>query len=40
MLLGWGFCYRAWSLLFCATMIAAGLIIRWMAGRWLARPHG
>lgn len=40
MLLGWRLGYPAWSLLFCVTMIAVGLIIRWMAGLWLAGPHG
>jgi len=40
MLLGWGLGYPAWSLLFCTAMIAVGLIIRWMAGLWLASPRG
>jgi hypothetical protein len=40
MLLDWGFGYPARSLLLCIAMIAVGLIIRWMAGLWLARPHG
>jgi hypothetical protein len=40
MLRGWGLGSPAWSLLFCTAMIAVGLIIRWMAGLWLASPRG
>jgi hypothetical protein len=39
LLLGWGIGYPAWSLLLCATMIAVGLIVRWMAGEWLVRSR-
>ena len=40
LLLGLGNGYPVWSLLFCATMIAVGLIIRWVAGLWPARSRG
>jgi hypothetical protein len=39
LLFGRGLGYQVWVPLFCAAMIAVGLIVRWLAGLWLERQR-